>query len=1368
MGKFYIGLDIGTNSVGIACTDENYNLLRAKGKDLWAVRLFDEAMPASDRRMKRAARRRLMRRRQRIALLQELFALLMAKKDDTFFVRLNNSPYLIEDKRGTDSKYVIFADDDYNDADFYRDYPTIYRLRRDLIHGKTQKDIRLYYIAIHHILKYRGNFLYEGQSLSDVRDVSRLFVDLNHQFDALGNESAVYFDESKLEKFKKIATEKRGINARNKECEELFGKMSAEMKSVIKLLLGGKVVLSKIFGREPAEGEKSVTFKSLDDIAFETLLQDLSDDEAEALVSLKKIYDNLTFESVLGGYEYISDALVDMYEKHKADLKKLKDLLRGHKKLYHAMFRYVVRSDGEKENKSEDKEGKKQPANYASYVGYTKTNGKKIACKRCVKVKDFYDFVKKMLTDHRGELDNDALADEILGDIENETFMPRILNADNGTFPYQVNEQELKKILENAEKDFPEFREVSEGCTLSEKILSLLRFRIPYYVGPLNTYHEDKGGNSWMVRRAAGRITPWNFDEKVDKKKSNEKFMRRMTNKCSYLHGCDVLPKCSILYQKFIVLDQLNKLQIDGEPVSVALKQRIFDELYMTRKSVSKNNIKDYLVKIGQISEKEKKDTDVKCGADDFKASMSTYFTLKNILGDLVDKNEQLCEDIVLWHTLNTDKENVRELIEEKYGDIPEVMKNIRALKGLVFKDFGKLSREFLCELPGGVDENTGEVYTILGELYKTNKNLNELLWADEYSFRKSIDKMNGAASPDVTYEDVEELYVSPAVRRGIWQALRMCDEYVEALGRKPDKVFVEVTRYDDKEKKGKKQKSRKEELEELYKQCDGIDDLKARLGAKNDVELRQDRLYLYFRQLGKCMYSGDNIELDALMSDQYDIDHIIPQSLAKDDSWDNRVLVKSELNRRKTNDYPVPDFCRSSGAVAHWEVLKKKGLISEKKYKRLMRRTPLTNEELEAFAARQIVFTGQASKAVAELLRRKYKTDGKKVVYYSKAGNVSDFRKDHDFIKCRDTNDLHHARDAYLNIVVGNVYDARFGSLYRDLKRGKPIISNNAEKKLFTYTIPGAWDKDKSMAVVEKTLAKPSMCVTRYSYISKNVFYKINPLSAGASGISVPRKETFPLNNTEKYGGYTGLSTAYFVLILSKNMRGKEIKTIDGVPVLIEYKTKGDINKLEEYFALNDKYIEPKILLKIKKDSCLKYGKAPIILTGVADNARLSMHIAFEWFASARIDKYVKALTKCREFIDKGYFSRSAETYTVNKSSISKNGVVIDRSANIELYDIILKQLSRDEYDVGNIKSLLDNLTEQRKLFASLTCYEQIKLLIELTRILKCRSKGKPIDLSLLNIKYVAPRIKKNISNVDVFLVNDSPCGLHTVIRKL
>ena len=32
--KMYWGLDLGTNSVGWAVTDQNYQLMRAKGKDL--------------------------------------------------------------------------------------------------------------------------------------------------------------------------------------------------------------------------------------------------------------------------------------------------------------------------------------------------------------------------------------------------------------------------------------------------------------------------------------------------------------------------------------------------------------------------------------------------------------------------------------------------------------------------------------------------------------------------------------------------------------------------------------------------------------------------------------------------------------------------------------------------------------------------------------------------------------------------------------------------------------------------------------------------------------------------------------------------------------------------------------------------------------------------------------------------------------------------------------------------------------------------------------------------------------------------------------------------------------------------------------
>ena len=63
--KYYLGLDMGTSSLGWAATNEKYQLLRKKGKDLWGVRLFDEAKTAADRRIHRTGRRRLQREKSR-------------------------------------------------------------------------------------------------------------------------------------------------------------------------------------------------------------------------------------------------------------------------------------------------------------------------------------------------------------------------------------------------------------------------------------------------------------------------------------------------------------------------------------------------------------------------------------------------------------------------------------------------------------------------------------------------------------------------------------------------------------------------------------------------------------------------------------------------------------------------------------------------------------------------------------------------------------------------------------------------------------------------------------------------------------------------------------------------------------------------------------------------------------------------------------------------------------------------------------------------------------------------------------------------------------------------------------------------------
>ena len=109
---------------------------------------------AADRRTKRTARRRLARRKQRINWLQELFAPFI--DDKTFFIRLNNSQYLPEDKDSLlcGNKNNLFENEG-GESKFYKKFPTIYHLRKALMDGGNF-DIRLYYLALHHIIKYRA------------------------------------------------------------------------------------------------------------------------------------------------------------------------------------------------------------------------------------------------------------------------------------------------------------------------------------------------------------------------------------------------------------------------------------------------------------------------------------------------------------------------------------------------------------------------------------------------------------------------------------------------------------------------------------------------------------------------------------------------------------------------------------------------------------------------------------------------------------------------------------------------------------------------------------------------------------------------------------------------------------------------------------------------------------------------------------------------------------------------------------------------------------------------------------------------------------------------------------------------------------
>lgn len=285
----------------------------------------------------------------------------------------------------------------------------------------------------------------------------------------------------------------------------------------------------------------------------------------DLLASARAIYNFIIFEKVLEGSSCISEAMIALYEKHKMHLEYLKKFVKTNysQEIYYKIFR-----------------SKDETANYVNYVGYNKTKGKKHPVAKC-KTEDFYKFLKKTLQLERIE-DQETL-NEINKQIDEKTFLPKILHADNGLFPHQINGMELDAILDNLNKRYPDFAKTEkDGYTPKEKIKRIFTFRIPYYIGPLNTAHsvlpDGEKGNSWMVRNVGRteKITPWNFNEIVDEAKSSEEFIRRMTNKCTYLRGKDVLPKGSMYYQAFDVLNQINKLTIEGAPIPVAIKKEIF------------------------------------------------------------------------------------------------------------------------------------------------------------------------------------------------------------------------------------------------------------------------------------------------------------------------------------------------------------------------------------------------------------------------------------------------------------------------------------------------------------------------------------------------------------------------------------------------------------------------------------------------------------------------------------------------------------------------------------------------------------------------------------------------------------------------
>lgn len=1170
--KYYIGVDIGTNSVGWAVIDENGNLLKKGKHHLWGSRLFDQAQTAQNRRNYRSSRRRYNKRRQRIGLLRLIMSDMVLEVDPSFFIRLEKTTFLDkEDKKAIlkdnyKMNYNLFCDEDYNDKKYFKDYPTIYHLRKKLCESDEKADPRLIYLALHHIVKYRGNFLYEGQELH--LEPSNKEEDLKILFNMLSKNNDTTYDisDEQIQFILKIVVENISKTAKVDECMSQL-KLNSEDKKIVKEfmrgLVGNKFNVSKLYMHEDLQFDDEDLKLQFSDKSYEekiTEYENVLEEKMEFIDLMQRFYSWIELSKIVGSdsqHASISGAMVNIYESHREDLRTLKEvMLKIGKKEYDEMF----------------KPTSKNVVNYYNYVNPVACSGDK--------TDGFYKYVKKAI-----EKSDDSRKDEILQKIANETYMLKQTSKNNAYIPYQMQKDELIKILDHQEKYYPVLKENRD------KIISILEFRIPYYYGPLDGNKQF----GWLIKKKGKeneRILPWNHQEIVDVQETAAQFIKKLTNYCTYLPIEKVMPQKSLTCSMYEVLSEVNKIRIDGKLLPIDTKNRLIEDLFFKRKTVKEKDLINWLkqnqLTVGEITGYQKEKA--------FSSSLAPWIDFKEIFDEINDSNYDLIEKIIEDMTIFNEGSILKERLKKAYNLDQNKVKKIMKLK---YSGWSRLSKKLINGIRA--DNKFGSSVSILDVMKESHMALMEIINDQDLGFKQIIEKENFKnETGSFEYEDIENLAGSPALKRGIWQTLQVIEEIKNYMGHEPKNIYIEFAR---EEQEKVRTTTRVKKLKSIYNDIKNQLDVHGKevysnLNKQDEKSSIEKRLYLYYTQLGKCMYSGESLDIDKLSN--YEIDHIFPRTLTSDDSLDNLVLVKKKENQRKLDDLVLPLEIRNKMEV-FWKKLYDNGLITQTKYYRLMR-DEFRRDQIDKFINRQLVETRQIIKHVANIIENHYK--GTKV-FTIRANLSHEFREKYGIYKNRNVNDFHHAHDAYIACIIGRYIQIRFPGLeakyvYGQYMQNVKKTKNNIDKENHGFIINSMkyecidedtgeviWNPERILDYI-KCFNYRDVHITKKLDTNNRELFNVTILPNDKNSEKGKTKATIPVNklrsNVRKYGGFSGLQSD---IVAIEGKKGKKIdRRLINLPILLRYVSIEDQCK---YIMENNKYSDVKIIKKIKKNQLIE-----------------------------------------------------------------------------------------------------------------------------------------------------------------------------------
>ena len=383
-------------------------------------------------------------------------------------------------------------------------------------------------------------------------------------------------------------------------------------------------------------------------------------------------------------------------------------------------------------------------------------------------------------------------------------------------------------------------------------------------------------------------------------------------------------------------------------------------------------------------------------------AKMEFYHAIRTALKDFPEKFDELERSDELFDavgetlTINKDDTSITDVLQQLGFTNTE----IQPLLLLNFAKFGNLS---LTTMRRAIP------LMLAGKTY--DKALEEI-YPGKFAAKLSGDKTK---LPPLNEQQAQQL-TNPVVKRAVSQTIKVVNAIIRKYGL-PTRIGVEAA--GDLAKNFRERGDIKKSQDENAANNEKIKDrLVNEFNVATPTGLQITKFKLYQQQNGKCMYSGEQLDLNQLFADERygEIDHIIPFSRCGNDSMNNKVLVLTAANQNKGNLMPYEAWGGDDTKWAEYEARVKATFLPFAKKERLLAKTPPAEE----WNTRALNDTRYISKFLRQYLRHNLKfaelEDYKGVQrVITPTGPITSYLRRiwHIGGKVREENNLHHAADA-------------------------------------------------------------------------------------------------------------------------------------------------------------------------------------------------------------------------------------------------------------------------------------------------------------------------------------------------------------------